>query len=142
MGTARGARRQRGPIPIPVRRRRGERCLALPCPVRGRCQRRRPGAFGPLVRSRVAAGSGAAERAGAPFASPPRNAGRLRSGSGDAAAAAAARRLLSRCEGRGGAAAGRGGGMAPTLLQKLFNKRGGGAAAPHGQAPGEGPAFR
>ncbi|XP_017661444.1 PREDICTED: folliculin-interacting protein 2 isoform X4 [Lepidothrix coronata] len=32
--------------------------------------------------------------------------------------------------------------MAPTLLQKLFNKRGGGAAAPHGRAPGEGPAFR
>ncbi|XP_056346272.1 folliculin-interacting protein 2 isoform X1 [Oenanthe melanoleuca] len=31
--------------------------------------------------------------------------------------------------------------MAPTLLQKLFNKRGGGAAAPHGRAPGEGPAF-
>ncbi|XP_027738651.1 folliculin-interacting protein 2 isoform X4 [Empidonax traillii] len=31
--------------------------------------------------------------------------------------------------------------MAPTLLQKLFNKRGGGAAAPHGRAPGDGPAF-
>ncbi|OPJ75363.1 folliculin-interacting protein 2 isoform B [Patagioenas fasciata monilis] len=31
--------------------------------------------------------------------------------------------------------------MAPTLLQKLFNKRGGSAAAPHGRAPGEGPAF-
>ncbi|KAM6269474.1 folliculin-interacting protein 2 isoform 3-T3 [Porphyrio hochstetteri] len=31
--------------------------------------------------------------------------------------------------------------MAPTLLQKLFNKRGGIAAAPHGRAPGEGPAF-
>ncbi|XP_025897479.1 folliculin-interacting protein 2 isoform X2 [Nothoprocta perdicaria] len=31
--------------------------------------------------------------------------------------------------------------MAPTLLQKLFNKRGGGAAAPHGRAPREGPAF-
>ncbi|XP_064566834.1 folliculin-interacting protein 2 isoform X2 [Zonotrichia leucophrys gambelii] len=31
--------------------------------------------------------------------------------------------------------------MAPTLLQKLFNKRGGGATAPHGRAPGEGPAF-
>ncbi|XP_048797328.1 folliculin-interacting protein 2 isoform X2 [Lagopus muta] len=31
--------------------------------------------------------------------------------------------------------------MAPTLLQKLFNKRGGGAAAPSGRAPGEGPAF-
>ncbi|XP_027491586.1 folliculin-interacting protein 2 isoform X3 [Corapipo altera] len=31
--------------------------------------------------------------------------------------------------------------MAPTLLQKLFNKRGGGAAASHGRAPGEGPAF-
>ncbi|KAM6428966.1 folliculin-interacting protein 2 [Rhynochetos jubatus] len=31
--------------------------------------------------------------------------------------------------------------MAPTLLQKLFNKRGGGAAVPHGRAPGEGPAF-
>ncbi|XP_062429800.1 folliculin-interacting protein 2 isoform X2 [Rhea pennata] len=31
--------------------------------------------------------------------------------------------------------------MAPTLLQKLFNKRGGSAAAPHGRAPREGPAF-
>ncbi|KAM7111887.1 folliculin-interacting protein 2 isoform 2-T2 [Ciconia maguari] len=31
--------------------------------------------------------------------------------------------------------------MAPTLLQKLFNKRGGSAAAPQGRAPGEGPAF-
>ena len=31
--------------------------------------------------------------------------------------------------------------MAPTLLQKLFNKRGSGAAAPGGRAPGEGPAF-
>ncbi|XP_061848561.1 folliculin-interacting protein 2 isoform X3 [Colius striatus] len=31
--------------------------------------------------------------------------------------------------------------MAPTLLQKLFNKRGGSASAPHGRAPGEGPAF-
>ncbi|XP_068258995.1 folliculin-interacting protein 2 isoform X2 [Nyctibius grandis] len=31
--------------------------------------------------------------------------------------------------------------MAPTLLQKLFNKRGGSAVAPHGRAPGEGPAF-
>ncbi|XP_053920965.1 folliculin-interacting protein 2 isoform X4 [Cuculus canorus] len=31
--------------------------------------------------------------------------------------------------------------MAPTLLQKLFNKRGGGAAGPHGRTPGDGPAF-
>lgn len=38
--------------------------------------------------------------------------------------------------------AGRRGSMAPTLLQKLFNKRGSGAAAPGGRAPGEGPAFR